>query len=120
MHRAVSSARLDYERVQSRVMAEMPELFEGRVAYFDLCLQAVLKSQVKARLISPLNIPTNLCLPLPQALYYRECSGVLCEGLRRLQHGSGDLMNEEEIVKTTEKYLADIRALSIVGDSPSS
>lgn len=37
-------------------MAEMPELFEGRVAYFDLCLQAVLKSQVKARLVSPLNV----------------------------------------------------------------
>ena len=119
MHRAVSSARLDYERVQSRVMAEMPELFEGRVAYFDLCLQAVLKSQVKAH-FSFECIPTNLCLPVPQALYYRECSGVLCEGLRRLQHSSGDLMNEEEIVKTTEKYLADIRALSIVGDSPSS
>jgi len=48
MHRAVSSARLDYERVQSRIMAEMPELFEGRVAYFDLCLQAVLKSQVNS------------------------------------------------------------------------
>lgn len=47
MHRAVSSARSDYERVHSRVMAEMPELYDGRVAYFDLCLQAVIKAQVR-------------------------------------------------------------------------
>ena len=67
-------------------------------------------------------LPTYLAsLPLSlQALYYRECSGTLCEGLRRLQHGSSGLMNEEEIVRTTENCLADIRALSIVGDSPSS
>jgi len=99
MHRAVSSARSDYERVHSRVMAEMPELYDGRVAYFDLCLQAVIKAQ---------------------ALYYRECSGTLCESLGKLQGGSTDLMSEEEIVKTTEKHLADIRALSIVGDTPGS
>ena len=55
-----------------------------------------------------------------QALYYQECSGTLRESLGKLQGGSAELMSEEEIVRTTEQHLADIRALSIVGDSPGS
>lgn len=49
--RAFSSAKQDYERVHSRMMQEMPELFEGRVEYFDLSLQAVIKAQVCAAVI---------------------------------------------------------------------
>lgn len=44
--RALSSAKQDYERVHGRMMQEMPELYEGRVEYFDLSLQAVIKAQV--------------------------------------------------------------------------
>lgn len=94
--RALSSARSDYDRVHSRMMQEMPELYEGRVGYFDLCLQAVIKSQ---------------------ALHYQDCSRTLHAGLTKLQ-GSSELMSEEEIAKTTERHLADIRALSIVGAAP--
>ena len=45
--RALSSAKQDYERVHGRLMQEMPDLFEGRVEYFDLSLQAVIKAQVR-------------------------------------------------------------------------
>jgi len=125
MHRAVSSARSDYERVHSRVMAEMPELYDGRVGYFDLCLQAVIKAQVRQLSYHTHSMLWSWSYAFPplnslQALYYQECSGTLRESLGKLQGGSTDLMSEEEIVKTTEKHLADIRALSIVGDTPGS
>ncbi len=44
--RALSSTKQDYERVHSRMMQELPELYEGRVEYFDVSLQAVIKAQV--------------------------------------------------------------------------
>ena len=47
--RALSSAKQDYERVHGRLMQEMPDLFEGRVEYFDLSLQAVIKAQVRRK-----------------------------------------------------------------------
>lgn len=40
------TARNDYERVQERLMQEIPQLLDGRVEYFDTCLFAVLKAQV--------------------------------------------------------------------------
>lgn len=95
--RAVASTKADYSRVHSRMMQEMPVLYEGRVDYFDHCLQAVIKAQ---------------------ALYYHECSETLLAGLSKLQNGSCDLRSEEDISRTTEKHLADIRALSIVGSAP--
>lgn len=44
--RAVTTARTDYERVHDRLMLEVPQLLEGRVEYFDVCLAAVMKAQV--------------------------------------------------------------------------
>lgn len=91
--RALTSSRADYERVQSRMMQEMPVLYQQRVGYFEFCLQAAIKSQ---------------------ALHYRECSRSLHDTLSKLR-GSSELMTEEEITRNTEKCLADIRSLSIVG-----
>ena len=45
--RAVTTARADYERVHDRLMLEIPQLLEGRVDYFDVCLFAVMNAQVK-------------------------------------------------------------------------
>lgn len=45
-HRALASARTDYERIHDRLMQEIPQLLEGRVDYFDTCLFAVIKAQV--------------------------------------------------------------------------
>ncbi len=62
----------------------------------------------------------------PQALYYHSCSETLLTGLTELQSQlpdttavkAHDIMSEENIIKNTEKYLEDIRNLSIVGDTP--
>ena len=62
-----------------------------------------------------------------QALYYHSCSETLLKGLSKLQSQlpdtavaprTCDVMSEESIVKSTEKYLDDIRTLSIVGNTP--
>ena len=62
----------------------------------------------------------------PQALYYHSCSETLLAGLTQLQSElpdstalrAQDVMSEENIIKNTEKYLEDIRNLSIVGHTP--
>ena len=99
-------------------MQEMPVLYEKRVGYFDFCLQAAIKSQVWP------DCPTHqstysptVVLCLGQALYYQDCSRSLHEALSKLQ-GSSELMSEDEITRNTEKCLADIRSLSIVGGTP--
>ena len=48
LQRSLSSAKADYERVHGRVMHDMPQLYENRLGYFDHCLQAVIKAQVRA------------------------------------------------------------------------
>ena len=45
--RSVASAKADYERVHSRLMHDIPQLLDNRLGYFDQCLQAVIKAQVR-------------------------------------------------------------------------
>lgn len=64
-----------------------------------------------------------MIFPRPQALYYHSCSETLLAGLTQLQSElpdstAQDVMSEENIIKNTEKYLEDIRNLSIVGHTP--
>lgn len=58
-----------------------------------------------------------------QAQYYHDSSRSLFKGASRLQSElghveEGQVMSEEMIMKTNEKYLDKIRGLSIVGTSP--
>ena len=123
--RALTSAKTDYERVHQRMMAEIPELFEGRVGYFEHCVEAVIQTQVRSPLMlyhgscSPPS-PSSPLSPSPssQALHYHKCSETLLEGFSKL-HGSAELMSEEELAETTEQCLTDLRALSIVGGASS-
>lgn len=93
--RAVSTARADYERVHDRLMLEVPQLLEGRVEYFDICLVAVMKAQ---------------------SLYYKECGSRLLDGLENLRSSDDrDALSEDSIEQTTAADLAAIRLLSIVG-----
>ena len=60
-----------------------------------------------------------------QALYYHDCSDTLFKGACNLQKefgpvDEGQLRTEEEIARTNDKYLDEIRGLSIVGTSPTS
>ena len=63
---------------------------------------------------------------LLQALYYHDCSETLFKGACNMQKefgplgDEGQLRAEEEIAKTNDKYLDEIRGLSIVGTSPTS
>ena len=98
-------------------MQEMPVLYEQRVGYFEFCLQAAIKSQVLYGNDPDTRIPTHLLHSI-QALYYRECSRSLHETLSNLR-GTNELLTEEEITRNTEKCLADIRSLSIVGGTQS-
>ena len=59
-------------------------------------------------------VATHQLLHSIQALHYRECSRSLRSTLSKMQ-GSNELMSEDEITRNTEKCLADIRSLSIVG-----
>lgn len=102
LQRSLASAKADYERVHGRLMHDMPKLYDNRLAYFDHCLQAVIKAQ---------------------ALYYHDSSDslykVACSMQKELGHTEdGELMTEEQIMKTNDKYLDEIRGLSIVGTSP--
>ena len=47
LHRSLASAKADYERVHGRLMHDMPQLYDNRLGYFDQCLQAVIKAQVR-------------------------------------------------------------------------
>lgn len=58
-----------------------------------------------------------------QALYYHDTSESLLKGAHSMQKElghkeDGQLMTEEQIMKTNDKYLDEIRGLSIVGTSP--
>lgn len=46
--RKVSSARSDYERVQQRLMVELPQVYQGRVDFFEPCVTAALQSEVSS------------------------------------------------------------------------
>ena len=93
--RAVSTARADYERIHSRLMYEVPQLCDQRVAYYETCMKASIRSQ---------------------ALYYHHCSQTFRSGLSKAR-GENGVATREELTQLTTKYLDDIKALSIVGGS---
>ena len=43
-------------------MHDMPQLYENRVGYFDQCLQAVIKAQVRLEYGTILNLKTLLTM----------------------------------------------------------
>jgi hypothetical protein len=45
-HRSLSSSRADYDRIHQRMMQELPQVLDGRVSYFEHCLQAVIEARV--------------------------------------------------------------------------
>lgn len=62
--RKVASARSDYERVHHRLMQELPQLYEGRVEFFEPCVTATQQSAVWLSLssLSPSSFSTTLLL----------------------------------------------------------
>jgi hypothetical protein len=94
-HRSLSSSRADYDRIHQRMMQELPRVLEGRVDYFEHCLQAIVEAQV---------------------LYYRDCAASLNSCVERLT-GTAEVPEDHELQTASDKLLAEIRSLSIVGGS---
>jgi hypothetical protein len=93
--RNLSLSRADYDRIHQRMMQELPKVMEGRVGYFEHCLQAIIEAQV---------------------LYYHDCAKSLCSCLEQLT-GTSEVPEDHELKTTSDKLLTEIRALSIVGGS---
>lgn len=114
--RAVTTARTDYERVHERLMSEVPQLLEGRIEYFDVCVMAVMNAQVIFYLFFFFFCAHFLYVyAVLQSLYYKECSSSIQSGLESLQDYEDVHSCEESIQQTTAADLAAIRMLSIVG-----
>ena len=77
LHRSLASSKADYERVHSRLMHDMPQLYENRVGYFDQCLQAVIKAQVRLENGTILNLKTMIIS------YYHDLLGSVLPRLER-------------------------------------
>lgn len=56
-HRSLTSSRADYDRIHQRMMQELPRVLDGRVNYFEHCLQAIIEAQVR------MCTPAATCLP---------------------------------------------------------
>ena len=79
LHRSLASSKADYERVHSRLMYDMPRLYENRVGYFDQCLQAVIKAQVRLENGTILNLKTMII----SYYYYYDLLGSVLPRLER-------------------------------------
>ena len=44
--RKLASKKSEYERINERLMTEMPQLYDGRIDFFEPCVTAVIQSQV--------------------------------------------------------------------------
>ena len=99
-------------------MTEIPQLLDGRVDYFGVCLLALIKALVSLVSYCALIIPPLL----PKSLYYNECSSSMQSCLKGLRSDSTSqdfdgVRSEESIRQTTATHLASIKTLSIVGNS---
>lgn len=124
--RNLALSRADYDRIHQRMMQELPRVMEGRVAYFEHCLQAIIEAQVHTyiNMFTTRMLHTCTCThahicahTCTQVLYYHDCAQSLCSCLEQLT-GSSEVPEDHELKTTSDKLLTEIQALSIVGGSP--
>ena len=89
--RCYLSAKDDFEKANKLLLLELPQFYDRRIDYFQPCLQAMVRSQVD----------------------YYGCSTRLHTKLGNQTETSS---SDEEFSNDLEKRLAEIRALSIVGN----
>ncbi|XP_033125017.1 bridging integrator 3-like [Anneissia japonica] len=93
--KALNAARVEYEAEHTQLMEELPQFFDGRIAYFQPCFEALIKSQVN---------------------YYTECFHIYAELAAHLKGEEFAVIDDEKYEVILQQKLSDIRALSIVID----
>lgn len=86
--RKLASKKSEYERINERLMTEMPQLYDGRIDFFEPCVTAVIQSQL---------------------LYHQQSAATLQETLSQIE-------SDQEPQKPITEYFNDIRSLSIIGN----
>jgi hypothetical protein len=87
------TARDDYDAQNFLMLEALPQLWEGRVTYFEPCFAALQKSQVD---------------------YYSKCCQAYGDLVQKLDGGND--ADEEGVHQDVQDMLTDIRSLSIVGN----
>lgn len=89
----LETARNDYETQNALMLDGLPQLWEGRVTYFEPCFEALQRSQVD---------------------YYSKC----CQAYSDLVHTlDGDNVAGEDVQLDVQDMLNDLRSLSITGNA---
>ncbi|XP_019864387.1 PREDICTED: bridging integrator 3-like [Amphimedon queenslandica] len=101
--RKLSSAKSEFEKINSQLMTELPQLHEKRVDVFDPCLKAMMSSEL---------------------LYHQNCANTLRDCLESIksqlatpekaEDGKGD---KNDNCPTLDDIFSQIKSLSIVGET---
>lgn len=92
-NQALAAAKQDYEKQNSVMLADLPQLIEGRIDYFEPSFEAMIRSG---------------------ASYYSQASEVLSDLTNKL--GWKRELSDEDCQQQLQQKLAEIKALSIVED----
>lgn len=94
-NQALAVAKLDYERQNAVMLADLPQLIEGRIDYFEPSFEAMIRSG---------------------ASYYSQASEALSDLTNKLGWKKGEL-SDEDCQQQLQQKLAEIKSLSIVEDN---
>ncbi|KAJ8025554.1 Bridging integrator 3-like [Holothuria leucospilota] len=92
--KSLETAKESFEKINSELMKELPDFFEGRLDYFQPCFEALIKSQIE---------------------YYTKCFKIYAELAPELEYRE-TVISDEDFEDQIQQKMADIRALSIVVD----
>mmetsp|Transcript_40554 Transcript_40554/g.63640 ORF Transcript_40554/g.63640 Transcript_40554/m.63640 type:complete len:145 (-) Transcript_40554:17-451(-) len=92
-NQALAAAKQDYEKQNSVMLADLPQLIEGRIDYFEPSFEAMIRSG---------------------ASYYSQASEALSDLTNKL--GWKKELSDEDCQQQLQQKLAEIKALSIVED----
>ena len=108
--RALSSCLEDFNAQNRLLLLELPQFYEKRVDYFQPCLQALVQV-INMSLVVLIILALNLLFQA-QVDYYGE-STTLFTNLVPAKEGA---KTDKEYKEDVDKAIAEIRALSIVGN----
>lgn len=91
----LAKCKPEFERLDLQLNQEIPQLYEGRIDYFEPCFEALIKSQMQ----------------------YYECCDYLLGELEAKMHSEDEDMSDDAIEKRSQQQLSAIKALSIVASN---
>jgi chromosome segregation ATPase len=93
--RELEKCKLEFEGLDSQLNQEIPQLYEGRIDYFEPCFEALIKSQMR---------------------YYEHCDRLLNDLETKMRSDDKD-MADDAVEKRIQQQLSEIKALSIVASN---